>query len=189
MIFIQIVFKMNIKLLISASIILLASSFAVIVSVDWKVKDNNSVKFKFGRLTFGKDSMVAPNGTFKALKASISFDEVNPEKSKITASIDARTIDTGNSSKDGSAKGPDVLVTDKFPLITFESTTITKVNNGYEATGKLTIKDITKEIKFPFVFEKETFSGGFTIETKDFNFTHPHVPKEISIFFTIPVTK
>ncbi len=179
----------KLKLLIAASIILLTSAFVLYKITDWKVKDNYSVKFKFGKYTFGKDSMPAPYFTFKGLKASLLFDEADLERSKITASLEAKTIDTGNPSKDGSATGPDVLIASKFPLITFESTSITKVNNGYEATGKLTIKDVVKEIKLPFVFEKEMFSGGFTIETKDFNFTHPHVPKEISIFLTVPVTK
>ena len=155
----------------------------------WKVKDNYKVEFKFGRHTFGKDSMGGSFGTFKGLKASIVFDASDLEKSKIVASIDPRTINTGNSSKDASATGPDVLAADKFPLISFESTGITKVNTGYEAAGKLTIKDITKDVTLPFVFEKETFSGGFTIETKDFNFTHPHAPKEVYVFFTLPVTQ
>jgi polyisoprenoid-binding protein YceI len=180
----------KIKLLIGIVTILLTSAFVLYQSADWKVKDNYIIKFRFGKYTFGVDSMPAPNyGTIKGLKASISFDQDNLEKSKITASIDAKTVDTGEPSKNSSATGPDVLIADKFPLVTFESTSITKVNNGYEAIGKLTIKNISKEIKFPFVFQKETFNGGFTIDTKDFNFTHPHVPKEITIFFTIPVTK
>jgi polyisoprenoid-binding protein YceI len=180
----------KLKLLIGALTILLTSAFVIYQSVDWKVKDDYIVKFRFGKYTFGVDSMPAPNyGTIKGLKASVSFDKDNLEKSKIIASIDAKTIDTGEPSKNSSAIGPDVLIADKFPLMTFESTSITKTSNGYEATGKLTIKNISKEIKFPFVFEKETFNGGFTIDTKDFNFTHPHVPKEITVFFTIPVAK
>lgn len=180
----------KIKLLIATLTILLTSAFAIYESVDWKVKDDYIIKFRFGKYTFGVDSMPAPNyGTIKGLKASISFDQNNLAASKITASIDAKTVDTGDPLKNSSAKGSDVLIADKFPFVTFESTSIAKVNNGYEATGILTIKNISKEIKFPFVFEKETFNGGFTINTKDFNFTHPHVPKEITIFFKIPVTK
>lgn len=180
----------KIKLIIFTLTVLLTSAFVLYESVDWKVKDDYIIKFRFGKYTFGVDSMPAPNyGTIKGLKASILFDQDNLATSKITASIDAKTVDTGNPSKNSSATGPDVLIADKFPLVTFESTSITKINDGYEATGKLTIKDVTKEIKFPFVFEKEIFNGGFTIETKDFIFTHPHVPKEITIFFSIPVTK
>jgi len=180
----------RLKLIIGVLTILFTSGFVICQSVDWNVKDNYEVKFQFGRLTFGKDSMTGhPGGTFKDLKASISFDELNLEKSKIMASIAAGSISTGNAMKDASATGQDVLIADKFTAITFESSIITKTENGYEATGKLTIKDISKEIKFPFVFEKEIFRGGYTLETKDFNFTHLGVPKEISVFFTIPVAK
>ncbi len=133
--------------------------------------------------------MPAPNyGTIKGLKATISFDKNDLKNSKIIAFVEAKTIDTGNPSKNYSATGPDVLMADKFPSISFESTSIIKAGDHYEAIGKLTIKDIAKEIKIPFVFEKEVFNGGFIIDTKDFNFTHPHVPNEISVFFTIPVT-
>ena len=180
----------KIKLIIFTLTILLTSAFVLYDSVDWKVKDDYIIKFRFGKYTFGVDSMPAPNyGTIKGLKASISFDQDNLEKAKIIASIDAKSIETGESLKNSSATGPDVLIADKFPLVTFESTSITKINNHYEATGNLTIKNISKEIKFPFDFEKEIFNGGFTINTKDFSFTHPHVPKEITIFFTIPVAK
>lgn len=179
----------KVKLLISILTVLLMSAFVIYTSVDWKVKDDYLVKFRFGKYTFGVDSMPAPNyGTIKGLKATITFDEDNLQNSKIIASVDAKTIDTGNPSKNSSATGPDVLIADKFPLIAFESTSIIKIDNRYEAAGKLTIKDISREIKFPFVFEEKTFDGGFTIETKDFNFTHPHVPEAITVFFTIPVT-
>lgn len=66
---------------------------------------------------------------------------------------------------------------------------IIKADNRYEATGSLTIKDISKEIKIPFIFENDSLNGGFTIETKDFSFTHPHVPKEITVFLRYQLLK
>lgn len=180
----------KVKSLVGIFALLLTSAFSIYNAIDWTVKDDYVIKFRFGRYTFGVDSMPAPNyGTFKGLKATISFDKDNLDSAKIKASVDAKTIDTGVPSKNSSATGPDVLIADRFPLVTFESTSIRKGTTGYEATGNLTIKDISKEIIFPFTFENEVFNGGFTIETKDFNFTHPHVPKEVSIFFTIPVSQ
>jgi polyisoprenoid-binding protein YceI len=175
------------KLLIIAATILLAFSFVAVTAINWKVKEDYQVKFKFGKYYFGSDSLSEPNGFVNGLKATITFDKDNLPNSKIIASIDATTIDTGNPSKNSSATGPDVLIAEKFPLITFESSVIVKTDKGYETTGQLTIKNISKEIKFPFVFEGEIFKGGLTIETKDFHFTHPHVPGEITVFFTIPV--
>ncbi len=174
----------KIKLLIGASTILLASAFTVIVSVDWKVKEDYKVEF-----TYGKIHAESKFCHFKGLKATILFDETSPEKSKIKATIDATTIDMGHEGVTAHAKEPDVLDVGKYPEITFESTAITKTISGYEATGNLTIKDVTKEIKFPFTFEKETFRGGFTIETKDYNITRQNAWKEVTIVLTIPVTQ
>jgi polyisoprenoid-binding protein YceI len=180
----------NIKLLIGTAAILLASAFTIIGSVNWKVKEDYSVKFSGGHV----------QGLFKGLKATILFDEGNPEKSKVMAYIDTRTINTGNGEMNAHAK--EALAVDKFPLITFESTAVTKISSGYEAAGNLTMKGITKKVKIPFIFDskkkasnqfpfvdKEVFSGVFTIVPKDFNVTRLGTPGEITIELTIPVTQ
>jgi polyisoprenoid-binding protein YceI len=174
----------NIKLLMAAATILFACAFTAVVSVDWKVKEDYSVQF-----TFGQIHSESKFGHFKGLKANISFDEASPENSKITASIDAATVDLGHDLATAHAKEPDVLDAVKHPVITFESTAITKSGTRYDATGKLTIKGITKEIKFPFNFKSETFTGSFTIQTKDFNITRKGVAEEITIVLRIPVVQ
>jgi polyisoprenoid-binding protein YceI len=173
----------KVKLLIGTLTIFLASAFSVIVSIDWKVKDDYSVK------AYATDKVQGYGISFKGLKSTISFDEENPEKSKISASIDATSIDTGNDGMTAHAKEAEALNTNKFPIINFDSKTITKTITGYEATGDLTIKGITKEIKFPFVFVQEIFRGVFTITPKDFNLTRDGVPEKMTIELIIPVTK
>jgi polyisoprenoid-binding protein YceI len=177
----------GIKLLIGTTAILLASAFTIIKSVNWKVKDDYSVKFYAG--------------TFGGLKATILFDEANPEKSTITASIDAGSVNTGNGVMNAHAKEKEALYTAKFPVITFVSTAIKKTSSGYEATGNLTLKGITKEIKLPFNFNskktsdkfpfvmKENFNGAFTIVTKDFNVTREGTPAQVRVELDIPVTQ
>ena len=179
----------KLKLLIASVIILLASSFTVLLTVNWKIKKEYSVK-----CSIGKDG-----STFTGLNAVILFDEENPERSKITASIDATTINTGNNEMNAHAK--EALNTALFPVITFVSTSITKTISGYEAIGNLTLKGITKTIKFPFYFDskktlalfpfipKETFNGSFTIFPKDFSITRKGTPDQVTISITIPVTK
>lgn len=128
---------------------------------------------------------------FKGLKTDIAFDEKNPEKSRINAIIDATTVDTGNPSMTEHAKEPSVLDTEKFPEIKFESSTVRKTTTGYEVTGTLTMKGISKVITFPFTFENEMFSGNFSILAKDFNITREGaVPSgEIKIELIVPVRK
>lgn len=174
------------KTILSAGILtlLLVSAFTLYQSTAWKVKDGYSVKvFRNAQLQYPI--------YFTGLKAELVFDQEHPEKSSLSATIDATTVDTGNESMTAHAKEPNVLDTDKFPEITFKSSSIRKMTSGYEVTGNLTLKGITKKITFPFTFERETFSGMFTIAAKDFGINREGaVPSgEIRIELTIPVTR
>lgn len=172
----------KIKLLISLTTVLIASAFVAYKTINWKVKDDYSIAVYKGGTKFI---------TFTGLKAVILFDEENLEKSKISASVDASSINPGekNDALREGAKKPETLDVEKYPVISFESKAITKTGNGYEATGNLTLKGVTKEIKLPFIFEKEIFKGGFSIDPKDFNITNENYQHQLNIVLTIPVTK
>lgn len=177
----------KINILFVATTILLAFSFKNFKPVTWKVKNDYTLKFE--------------NGAFSGLTATITFDEENPGKSFIWATVDATTIKMG--STEGTVHAKEALETAKFPLITFVSTAITKNGDGkYEAKGNLKLKGVTKEIKFPFTFDsqkdhtekfpflfKETFQGKITINPKDFGITRSGTPNPVILEFTIPVTK
>ena len=190
----------KIKLLIGLTITFLVTSFVVYKAVDWKVKDDYTI-----RIYHQGDHFVS----FSGLKASILFDEENVEKSKISASIVADSINCGrnNAMKEGSKK-PETLDVKNFPLISFQSTSITKKDSAalyffrktlfetddpikfrYQAIGNLTIKGVTKEIKIPFTFENEIFKGCFAIHPKDFNITNEMFQEDLNVLLTIPVTK
>lgn len=127
------------------------------------------------------------------LKASIHFNEDSPETSKIVATVDATTINTGNGLFNKHAKAENALNTKAFSIIGFESTAIIGKDGTYEAIGKLTLKDVTKEIKLPFTFERKgedfLFKGKFSIVPEDFHITKMGTPDLIEITLTIPVAK
>jgi polyisoprenoid-binding protein YceI len=177
-------------------VILLASAFTYYKITARKVNEDYSVnKNGYAVNKDGYSVKVFRNAQgpiyFKGLITDIVFDEAHPESSRFVASIDASTVDTGNELMTAHAKEPEVLDTEKFPIIIFESTSVRKAAVGYEVTGKLKLKGITKEITFPFTFENETFSGNFSILAKDFNITrNGAVPSgEIKIELTIPVKR
>ena len=170
----------SIKLtLVVATTVLFASAFTVIQSVNWKVKENYSVKFTGKKV----------DGIFKGLKADIQFNENDLGKSKISAKIDATTANTGSGMMNKHAKSEDGINAAKFPTINFESNSIKKTASGFEATGKLTLKGVTKDIKLPFTFLNETFTGKFTVAPKEYGVTRGGTPDEITIELNIPVTK
>ncbi len=159
------------------------SAFKVISNAStWKVKeDAYSVKF----------TSKAFDGAFKGLQSDLQFDENNLGASKLTASIDANTINTGNGMRNGHAKkGLDAA---NFKTVKFVSSAITKTAAGYEATGNLTIKDVTKSIKIPFTFTKNAeggvFAGKFSVKPAEYNVTRKGTPEVLDFQLNVPVTK
>lgn len=163
--------------------VLSASAFKVVSNVSvWKVReDAYSVKFTSKKF----------DGTFKGLKSELLFDENNLTASKLSATIDASTIITGNGMRNGHAKqGLDAKT---FQTVRFESTSISKTATGYEANGNLTIKDVTKQIKIPFTFSKTAdgglFSGSFSIKPAEYHVQKGGTPEVLDFQLNVPVTK
>jgi polyisoprenoid-binding protein YceI len=180
----------KIKIITASAVLLLTAAFTFIKPVSWKVKGSYSVKISCGL-----------GAEFKVFTAGIVFDEEHPEKSVITATVDATSIETGKDLMNMHARDKEGLYTDRYSLITFVSTAVSKTADGYMATGKLTLKGITKEVKIPFYFssqkasdkfpfiDRETFSGKFYIKPRDFNITRQGVPNELCIELNIPVIR
>ena len=174
----------NWKLTSGAFIVLLASAFTVADSVNWKVKeDAYALTFKGGKI----------DGSIKGLKASILFDEANPEKSKISTTLDVNTVNTGNGMMNKHAQSESALDVKNFPTISFESTSVSGKNGSYTAVGKLTMKGVTKEVSLPFTYENKgataLFKGKFSIAPKEYNITRTGTPDVLEIEITVPVTK
>ena len=172
------------KLAIGVLTVLIASAFSLLESVNWKLKeDAYAVNFSGGKV----------KGILKGLKTTILFDEASPEKSKISATLEVNTINTGNGMMNKHALSETALDAEKFPAITFESATVSKKGTGYEAIGKLTIKGVSKEVVVPFTFENKgkegVFKGKFTIVPKDYAITRGGTPDVLEIELTVPVNK
>jgi polyisoprenoid-binding protein YceI len=170
------------KVIYPAIIALIISLSAFITATtNWKVKGEYEVRFKHN----------AMEGTFTGLKTDIQFDKEHPEQAKISASIDATSLSTGFFIKTSHAK--DAIDADHFPTISFTSTAVSKTTNGYQATGKLTLKGVTKPVTLHFTFDEKgnegTFKGDFKVITKDFNITKNGSPDELDIFLTVPVVR
>lgn len=67
--------------------------------------------------------------------------------SRVTASIDATTIKTGNEMRDGKILGPDVLDTEKFPAIDFAATALRETGpDNFALDGRLTLHGIERPV-------------------------------------------
>src|ERR1700744_1707370 len=89
-------------------------------------------------------------GSFSGLQGVIQFDPVSPQTATFDVSIDAATVHTGNSLRDGHLKGEDYFDVQHYPRIRLVSTSVTRTASGYMFNGKLSVKNHTKDIRFPF---------------------------------------
>jgi len=150
-------------------IVLLIFLSVKIVSAQYKPIDQGSeLKFTIGN--FGFDV----TGKFTGLQGVIYFDPANAAKDSFDVTIDAATVNTDNSMRDEHLRGQSYFDVKNYPRIHFVSGKINAGNKGglYILTGRLTIKDKSKEISFPFTATPSgdgySFKGTFKINRKDF---------------------
>lgn len=114
-------------------------------------------------------------GSFSGLEGKIFFDPKDLAKASFDVSLDASTINTGNTMRDDHLKKGDYFDVANHPRIRFISTSVTSAGKSdhYTVNGKLTIKNTTKDISFPFLATPMgndfIFSGQFKINRKDFD--------------------
>ena len=92
------------------------------------------IAYVYGRFTGG-------------VSGTITNDPAAPDKSKVDLEVKTDTLDTGYAQRDKDIKSPDFLNAKQFPLITFKSTSVQKVNDQqYTVTGDLTFHGVTKPL-------------------------------------------
>jgi polyisoprenoid-binding protein YceI len=88
-------------------------------------------------------------GEFNAVTGALKLDGTDITKSRIEASIDAATINTRDAQRDAHLKSADFLDVDKFPVLTFKSTRISKTGDSELAVeGDLSIHGVTHNVVF-----------------------------------------
>ena len=90
------------------------------------------------------------DGVFHEFTAAIEFDPANPSAGSIVGVVQTESIDTGDDQNDNYIFG--YLEVEQFPEARFQSQSITPTNDGFQATGELTLKGITKPAVINFTF-------------------------------------
>ncbi len=110
-------------------------------------------------------------GFFRDFQGEVNFNAADASKSTVAFTAKATSVDTGVAPRDKHLRSADFFEVEKYPDITFKSTKVEKKGKGWIVTGDLTMKDVTKQISFPFDvlgFVKEKNGGtrmGISAET------------------------
>ncbi|HEY4642120.1 MAG TPA: YceI family protein [Thermoanaerobaculia bacterium] len=119
-------------------------------------------------------------GKFTDFDGTIDMQPGKPGASSVEFTINAGSNDTGEADRDKHMRTADFFDVDKFPTISFKSTSIapSKKKDLYNVTGNLTIRGVTKKVTIPVQFlgaakdpwgnDKAGFSLTTTINRKDY---------------------
>ncbi|MDQ3046753.1 MAG: YceI family protein [Bacteroidota bacterium] len=130
---------------------------------------DNSLKVKSSSVTFKiKNAGITVDGFFTGMETDIKFNPLKPEECNIKASVSSKSVNTGNTMRDEHLRKPEYFDAAAYPRIILQSTKIEKTGPiSFTGTFKLTIKNVTKEIKIPFMFlktaDKTEIKGSFKI--------------------------
>lgn len=115
----------------------------------WKTDNTHSnVKFTVTHLVVSE-----VEGSFKVYDGTIQSTKPDFSNAVINFSVDVNSINTENEMRDKHLKGDDFFNAEKFPKMTFKSTSFKKVSgNKYILEGELTIRDVTKKVKFDVTY-------------------------------------
>jgi len=88
-------------------------------------------------------------GQFTGVTGKLTFDPADLAKSRVEASIDVNTIDTRDPQRDTHLKSPDFFDAEKFPALTFSSSSVSRTAAGHVlVSGPLTIHGVTRDVEF-----------------------------------------
>lgn len=88
-------------------------------------------------------------GQFPKITGTLTLNESDHTKSRVEASIETASIETRDAQRDAHLKSPDFFHVEKFPTLSFKSTSIRRVRDGELAVeGDLTIRGVTRKVLF-----------------------------------------
>jgi polyisoprenoid-binding protein YceI len=119
------------------------------------------------------------HGRFARWGGKLEFDEEAPSTSRVELEIEAASIDTQEPQRDAHLRSADFLDAEKFPTLSFESTSVQPAGEGkLRVRGELTIRGVTRpvvlEVEYsgrvadPWGGERAGFSARTTLNRKDF---------------------
>ena len=146
--------------MVAAAVIGCGSGFTIATAAEYPLTgDNTKIEF-VGTKPEGKHT-----GSFPKLTGTFDLTE-DITKSKISVKIDMEALESDDPKLTGHMKAPDFFETKKYPDARFVSKSITAKDDGYVATGDLTMHGKTKSISFPAKIFK---TGGSANLTSDFS--------------------
>ena len=127
------------------------AALAAFVAIPAFAADVYNVDPSHSEVSFQIRHMVSQvRGRFNDFKGTVNLDPANLPKSSVEFQIKATSIDTGLPDRDKHLRAADFFDVEKYPEITFKSTSIKPTGKDtYAVTGDFTMRGVTKQITLP----------------------------------------
>jgi polyisoprenoid-binding protein YceI len=138
--------------------LLIVASLAVaglaLAATPWKTEPKQS------KLAFiGTQAGAEVEGVFQQFTADIQFDPKDLGSSKFNVVIDVKSVNSKDKERDDIIRGVDLFSTARFPTARYTADKFTDKGGGkFVGEGKLTVRDVTREV--PIEFTHETDAAG-----------------------------
>ena len=113
-------------------------------------------------------------GRFNDFDGKFSHDKANPAASNVSVTINTKSLDTNHAERDKHLRSSDFFDADKYPTITFNSTSF----DGKTLKGDLNLHGVTKNISIdvkhigegddPWGGYRSGFEGSVTLKASDY---------------------
>jgi len=126
-----------------ASALALVSAGAFAAPITYKLDPTHTdVLFTWNHLGFSN-----PTGHFGQIEGTLVYDEADPTRSSVEATLPLAGLDTHVTKLDEHLKKDEFLDAAKYPTITFKSTKVETAGSGkLKVTGDLTLRGVTKPV-------------------------------------------
>jgi len=116
---------------------------------NWAVdKSHSNVQFTVTHLVISE-----VEGHFRSFDGTITASKPDFTDAAINFTVDVASVSTDNDMRDNHLKADDFFHAEKFPKMTFKGVSFKKVSDKkYELTGDLTIRDVTRKVKFDVTY-------------------------------------
>jgi len=93
------------------------------------------------------------SGTFNDFEATVNSTKPDFSDASFELTAKVASIETRVEARNNHLKSPDFFDAEKYPVLTFKSTSLTKNgNNSYKVTGDLTIHGVTKQVTMDVLY-------------------------------------
>lgn len=129
-----------------------------------------------------KHMMIATvKGRFGNVAGTVTLDDTDPTLSSVLVEIEAASIDTRVKQRDQHLRSSDFFDVENWPTLTFRSRNVERKGDGFQVTGELTIRGVTREVvldvtdqgrgRNPYGQTIAAFAARTTIDRREFGLT------------------